>query len=74
MMKLNPAVPAAASTNIISCVEYAMDDNASEAKTARPTPFPIVSCASASVANGFPMRSRSMIANGRGFSAVASDS
>src|SRR3990172_1661283 len=47
--------PAAARTTRISCVAYAVDDNASEAKTARPTVRPIVWCGASAVCSGRPM-------------------
>ena len=42
--KTKPSAAAPATVRIprISCVAYAVDDNASDAKTARPTRFPIV--------------------------------
>ena len=49
-------VPAAAMTPKISCVAYAVDDNASDAKTAKPTALPMVWCGASAVESGLPIK------------------
>jgi hypothetical protein len=51
----NAIVPATARMTMISCVAYAVDDNASDAKTASPTALPIVWCGASAVDKGRPM-------------------
>jgi hypothetical protein len=48
-------VPAAARITMISCVAYAVEESASEAKTASPTALPMVWCGASAVASGRPM-------------------
>ena len=49
------AVPAMARMIRISCVAYAVDDSASEEKTASPTPLPIAWCGASAVESGRPI-------------------
>src|SRR5213592_3924370 len=50
----NAAVPARARTSRISCVAYAVELSASDAKTARPTALPIAWCGASAVGSGRP--------------------
>src|SRR5260370_20479885 len=62
------AVPATANTNKISSVAYAVDDSASEAKTASPTSLPTVCRDSSWVARGEPSKIRRKVIREEGFS------
>ena len=48
------SVPATARTSRISCVAYAVELSASDAKTARPTALPIDWCGASAVGSGRP--------------------
>src|SRR3989442_15236260 len=68
MEREKKAVPATAKTNKISSVAYAVDESASEAKTASPTSLPTVCRDISWVARGDPSRIRRRENREEGFS------
>src|SRR5690349_21176499 len=57
-------VPAAARITSISCVAYAVDERASDANTASPTPFPMVWWDASAVDKGRPMNQERKVRGG----------
>ena len=53
--KLKAAVPAATRMTRVSWVAYAVDERASDEKTAKPIRFPIACCSASAVGSGRPI-------------------
>src|SRR3989442_6020403 len=68
MEREKKAVPATANTNKISSVAYAVEESASEAKTASPTSLPTVCWGISLVARGEPSKIRRKVIREEGFS------